>query len=190
MIVKERRILRTYPFDKYLRLPGWSHSLIRNNGKDFTKPTNKMTLGSYVHQYLMEPENYPHDNRRMVRAIALKLQEFLGDLLHYLEPELAVTCIFEYEDFYLRYKGRIDLGIVGRIVIDIKVSKQPLKKGIEFFHYDTQLVGYARSIDAKVALIIRIDPDTLVIETYLVPLDSHGDYWWHEQIKQKGDVIV
>lgn len=142
-----------------------------------------MMLGTNVHQYLLEPHLYNHENINIVKPAAMKIKETVGVLWQYLKPELTVTCLMVHNGFGMMYKGRMDLGIVGRVCIDIKVSKVPLAVSIPRFGYDDQQNGYRIGFDTKIALIIRINPDTLEIETYNVPISNA---WWEYQIVQRG----
>lgn len=179
--------MKNIPFDDYLKIPGTSYSDIKNEGKEFKAPSQKMQLGTNVHNYLLTPQEYMQEDARIVKPIALALKNQLGDLLPYLWPELVVTCNFVQSGFNMLYRGRIDLGIPDRLVIDIKVTEMPIRKGIEYFGYDRQQSGYAIGIGAKVALIVAINPKTLRIEIVNIPIKSD---WWENQIIQKGEPIL
>lgn len=188
--VRNRQVYRGITFDEYQALPGWSHSAIRQDGRvDIKPPTGKMLLGSAVHQYLLEPEKYNHENINIVKPVAAKLKQVLGPLLKYCEPELSVTADFVVNGLVMGYRGRIDLGILKRLVVDIKVSPVPLKISKERYDYDSQQSGYALAIEAGAAIILRIDPNSCqpgkvpIIETYNVPISAD---WWKWQTVQKG----
>lgn len=187
MQIQNRKILKSIPFDEYLKMPGTSYSDIKNAGKEFSNPTGKMQLGTDVHTYLLTPEEYTHENVRIVKPIAIALKNKLGDLLPYLWPEMVVTCNFIYDGFCMPYRGRIDLGIPGRLVIDIKVTEMPIRKGIEYFGYDKQQSGYALGIDAKIALIVAIHPVKLTIEIAIIEIQKQ---WWQDQVIQKGEPML
>jgi len=187
MIIQNRTILKSIPFEDYLKMPGVSYSDIKNAGKEFKQPTGKMQLGTNVHNYLLTPHEYNHADVAIVRPIALALKKQLGDLLPYLWPELVVTCNFIHNGFNMLYRGRIDLGIPGRLVIDIKVTEMPIRKGIEYFGYDKQQSGYGMGIDAKVALIIAIHPISFRIDIVNIPINSE---WWENQVIQKGEPVL
>lgn len=190
MIVRNHQILFNVPFDEYLKLPGVSHSDIKNEGKSFSAATAHMQLGTHVHNYLLEPEKYNHDNISIVRPAAIAVKNKLGVLWQYLQPEVTVLSDFIHNGFVMRQRSRIDLGIPDRLVVDIKVSKVPLGVSIPRFGYDHQLNGYRCSFGAKIALLLRIDPDTCgrpgiepLIEIYNVPPSTQ---WWDWQIVQRG----
>jgi len=146
-----------------------------------------MLLGSDVDNYLTNGENYNHDNADIIRPIAVAVKQRIGVLYKYLVPQLSFTADFVHSGFKLAYKGRSDLAIKGRLVIDIKVSEMPLAKSIQHFGYDNQLNGYAAALEATAALIFSVNPKTKIVTCYNVPL-SHE--WWEYQILQKGEPIL
>jgi hypothetical protein len=189
MEVKNVQLHRNIPFDQYLVMPGLSFSTIKMDGKDWKPPSPKMQLGTFVHAYINEPDKYNYDNIDVVRPAAIALKKELGALINYMEPEIVVTADFLHQGFILKYKGRIDNGIFKRIVVDFKVSSMPLQKSVPYFDYENQLSGYALGFLAKVAVIIRVDPEsckgnrTPITQIYNVPIK---DDWWNYQILQKG----
>lgn len=187
MKVENLTLLPTYPFDKYLKLPGWSHSKIKSEGRPFKTPTIKMEIGTKVHQYLLEPYLYNHDDEHIVKPVAKAIRNKLGMLWKYLEPELAFTADFIHNDFRLPYQGRADLSIVGKIVVDIKITEQPISKGVEYFGYDNAISGYCKALGAKVGLIVAGNPKTGQVSIYNVPIKTD---WWEYQIVEKGEPIL
>lgn len=187
MQVQNQSLLKTCPFDEYLLMPGYSHSGLKNEGRAPIVATKKMRLGTLVHQYLCEPTVYNGEQSELVIPLGNALKKRIGILFHYLLPEFVVTADFVYNGFRLPFKGRIDLGIPKRLVIDIKVTEQPIEKGIQYFGYDNQVTGYAEGISAPVALIAAIHPKRNQVELKNVPLRYD---WWHYQITQKGEPIL
>lgn len=184
MTFSDRKI-HDIPFEEYLALAGYSYSGIKNDGVDFT-PTAKMQLGTDVHNYLLTPEVYQHENIRIVKPLAIALKEKLGALHKFLLPERAVTCNFHSEGFTMPYKGRVDLGIPKRIIIDIKVTEMDIYKFVQYFGTGFQLSGYALGFEASLALIVSINPKTLKTKITNIPITSD---WWQNQVIQKGTVI-
>lgn len=184
MEVKNLQLLKDVPFEDYLAMPGWSYSNIRNEGVVFDAPTKKMQLGTHVHNYLLTPEEYKYDDIEIVKPLATAVKHRLGALMAHLTPELAVICDFVCNGFNMRYKGRLDLSVPNLIVVDLKVSEQPLPVGIKYFGYDKQLSGYALAIGAKVAIIISIHPKKKTISVYNIPINVG---WWENQVLQKGE---
>ena len=67
MIVTNVQYYRGLDFEKYLKVPGISYSTI----KGFEgPPTAGMSLGTKVHQYLLEPTEYAWEDAGIVREIA------------------------------------------------------------------------------------------------------------------------
>lgn len=185
MIISNLQIHPTILFDEYLALPGYSYSGIKNDGNTIS-PSKKMQLGTQVHNYLLTPREYNYDNHEIVKPCADAVRAKLGPLLKYLRPELAVQADFIHNGFRMPYKGRIDLCITERIVIDIKVSEMPLHKAVAYFGYNDQLSGYSLAIGAKVAIIISINPKTKVITTMNIPITSR---FWEYHIQRLGEPI-
>lgn len=184
MQVISRKLLTTCPFEEYLKLPGWSHSAIK--GFKGT-PTKKMQLGTHVHNYLLTPEEYSYEDIDIVRPLAIALKQRIGPLIAYLVPELCVTATFVHNGFAMPYKGRGDLVIPRKIVIDLKITEMPLHKGIQYFGYDNQITGYNMGFDARVGLLMAINPKTKLISQVAVPVNS---YWWEQQVITKGEPII
>lgn len=192
--IKNQNLIPNVPFDDYIALPYWSHSKIKSLGKEIKAPTRRMNLGTYVHQYLLEPSMYDHSNIQLVRPLAVAIKNRLGALMKYTKPEITVTCEFHCNGFMLQYQGRIDLLVIKRLVLDIKVSDMPLAKSIPYFDYDNAMSGYALATGAEAAIIIRISPksiekspDNPIIEIANVPIKSD---WWEYQIVQKGVPLI
>ena len=163
LTVADRTFHRGISFADYLAIPGYSYSKIKaDTSKVPDQPTAKMSLGTKVHNYILEPSKYDHEDRELIKPMAVSVMGAIGNLAPYLESELAVTCNMMHttEGFVLPYKGRIDLCRVGGIVVDLKVSKMPLLKSIPFFGYDRQLSGYALAAGCNIAVIIRVCPST------------------------------
>lgn len=188
MIVRDTVVHRNIPFEDYLKLPGFSHSGIRMEGRKPFAATAKMNLGTNVHSYLLDPTAYSYENLNVVKTIALALKSTIGGLWEFLEPEIAVTSNFCIEDFILPYKGRIDLALVKRVILDIKViNGESVSSTIDLFHYDTQLSGYAASVGAKDAFIIAYSTKTKKVEVKYIPVNVD---WWCNQIITKGNPVL
>lgn len=170
-------------FQEYLALAGYSYSGIKNEGATF-EPTAKMQLGTDVHNYLLTPQEYHHENIKIVRPLAVALKQALGALLKFVKPEQAFTADFTSQGFTMPYKGRVDWLVPERIVVDIKVTELNIAKAIEYFGYDKQLSGYSIGTNSKLAIIASIHPKTLKTTITKVPISSD---WWAYQVIQKGN---
>lgn len=144
------------------------------------QPTAKMLLGTAVHNYLLSPAEYKHDNASVVRPLAAALKRTLGNLLPLSKPELAITATFESEGFVLDYKGRIDLLVPKILVIDLKVTDGDIEKTIGFFGYENQLSGYAIAADVPRAAILAINTRTKQTTFREITV---RDKWWAYQTK-------
>jgi hypothetical protein len=188
MEVISRRLFQNVPFDEYQTMPGLSHSDIKNNGVPKTFPTPKMQLGTAVHNYLLEPEKYNHENIHIVKPAAIALKKQIGEMWRHMIPETVVLCTLVHNGMALQVRYRVDLGILNRIVIDIKVSPVPLSVSIKRYGYDDQLNGYRIGFNGQLAILIRVDPTTCgkpgiepTTETYLVP--PSNQFWEYTTVK-------
>ena len=168
-------------FEAYNTMKGYSYSGI-TKGAGFT-PSAKMRLGTAVHEYLLEPENYNHENRDIVVPLANAVKAELGALLPFLDTELSVYAEFEYSGLIMPYKGRVDMVRTGKIVLDLKVSEIPLRNSIPYFGYDRQVNGYMAATMSNLGMIIRIDPKNARVEKKMIPKDHS---WWEDQILRFG----
>lgn len=188
MQVLNRKTMLTCPFDEYVKIPAWGYSGIKLSGVEPFQPTAKMKLGTHVHNYLLTPKEYKYDDIEIVKPLAIKLKETIGErLMQYLEPEMVVTADFVHEGFRMKYKGRLDLSIYGKLVIDCKITEMDIRKAVDFFGYNFQQSGYAAGIEASTAIIVAIHPKKLTTQIYHVPLRFD---WWEHQIKQKGEPML
>lgn len=187
MITVTNRQILTCPFDEYLKLEGVSFSDIKQEGKEPFVATEKMQLGTKVHNYLLEPEQYRYWDIDIIRPLAVAVKQRIGPLFAYLKPELAVTADFTYGGFVMPYRGRVDLGIPNKIIIDLKVTELKLAKAMEYFDYPFQTSGYALGMNAPVSMIIGIHPKTKQTTLYNIPINQS---WWANQIIQRGKAIL
>lgn len=190
MMVRNIQLMPNVPFDDYLKLPGWSYSGIKGAK---IEPTPKMGLGTAVHNYLLTPNEFNHDNS-LVPSLAIELKKILGPLLPFCTPELAVICELIHEDMVMLYKGRIDLAVVFEneignplnLVIDIKITELDTRKGIDHFGYDKQLNGYSLAIGAARRVIVSVNPKKLAkhqIATQVIPIARDVKFWEQAVLK-------
>src|SRR5438128_7523600 len=139
MEVKNVQIHRGLTFEQYLALPGYSHSGLKNKGQ-VIKPTAKMNFGTEVHNCCNDGSG-----DAQIRKIAATLKKAIGaELFDMLECEVAVTAEFHHEGFVMLYKGRLDLTLVGKLVVDIKIiGGKSIYDTIEMFGYNNQVTAYA-----------------------------------------------
>lgn len=179
MQVSRVQYYKDLDFETYKSLNGLSYSGIK--GGVFT-PTAKMKLGTAVHEYLLEPSKYNHDNREVVKPIADAVSTLLGDALKFAQKEISITCVMEHNDMMLHYKGRIDI-YLPNMIVDLKVSEMDLNKSIPHFGYDRQINGYMLATGAEKGLIVRVNPKTHKIQTKVIAKDTT---WWESIIEIHG----
>ena len=162
-------------FDEYEKLHGLSYSKLKSYDRPVLN-TPAMQFGTKVHQYLLEPHLFEHDGQlTLIKFCAKKVREVLGDLWQHLSTEVSVQSDFVNDGFFLPYKGRIDMLVKGRIIVDLKVSRHQLSKTITHFGYDNQLNGYMLATGIRRAVIIRVCPDSYVTEMKVIPFNN--DFW-------------
>ena len=183
MTAADIKIYQDIPFDEYLKLPGYSYSGIKHDGKEFA-PSRKMIIGTMVHQYLNEPHRFNGDIR-IVKPIATAIIKTLGPLYKHLQYETSICCNFCHHGIIMKYRGRIDAGIRNRIVIDFKIGKD-VESSKAFFGYDDQLSGYATAYNAPLALIVACNPEAREPVATVIPVTiSHK--FWEAQVLLKGE---
>ena len=168
-------------FEAYHSMNGYSYSGITKAAG--VVPSEKMRLGTAVHNYLLEPEAYNHENRDIVLPLANAVRDEIGALLPFLDTEVSVSADFEYSGLIMPYKGRVDMLRAGKIVLDLKVSEVPLRNSIPYFGYDRQVNGYMAATMCEIGMIIRIEPKSARVEKKMIPKDHS---WWEEQIHRFG----
>lgn len=170
-------------FAQYLKIPGTSFSSLKafKGGA-----TLGMQLGTRVHNYLNEPEQYDWIDSDVVLPIAGKIKEKLGAAYNHLQKELGVTCDLLHDGMMLNYKGRIDMVIPGRIVVDLKVLAGKLQDAVKYFKYDRQISGYCLASGCSIGLIVAYNKKEKKVETMLIKPCS---IFWEQTIGERGEII-
>jgi hypothetical protein len=182
MQVVNVRYYENMSFEDYLALPGYSYSGLKHGGAHIEE-TPKMRLGTAVHNYLLTPKYVTEINER-VRQMAVALKTTLGgSLLKHLKAELVVTADFVHEGFVLKYKGRIDLCVPGKMVIDLKVTDLQIIKAIEHFGYDRQISGYCLGTSSPLGFLLSVKPMNNSTNVSRVAVSSQ---WWEQKTLQYG----
>lgn len=170
-------------FAQYLKIPGTSFSSL----KDFKGGvTPGMQLGTRVHNFVNEPEQYDWVDSDLVIPIAGAIKSVLGDAYHLLQKELGITCDFIHYGLKLNYKGRIDMVIPGRIVVDLKVLAGKLQDAVKYFKYDQQISGYCLSSGCAIGLIVAYNKKEKKVETMLIKPDQ---VFWEKVISERGEIV-
>lgn len=183
MTIKNVKEYEEQDFGEYLKMTAWSYSSIKNAGKPDFVATEKMRLGTLVHNYILEPSKYTFEKHDIVKPIAIEIMKRLGPLYPFLRKELGVTADFIHEGLCLNYKGRVDLCIPNRLIIDIKVTEN---LNVSYFGYDYQLSGYAIALKCPLALIVAIHPKTKKVEIVNININK---IFWEQEVLKKGKVI-
>ena len=178
MFVKNVNYYDKLSFAEYLAMPGVSYSGIKGD----IPASAGMSLGTNVHQYILEPEKYLWDNVSIVKPIAAALRTYLGQAINHLEKETAFTADFHYNGLVMSYKGRADLLKAGRIVVDIKVLSGSLAPSIARFGYDKQISGYCLATSSPMGLIIAFNRARKVVEHTIIKPDAA--FWEYQTIQR------
>jgi hypothetical protein len=174
---------RNQDFADYLKMPGLSYSGTKD---EVITPTEGMSLGTRVHNYLNEPDKYDWKQPEMVLPIAKALRAFLGDAFHALEKEVAFTSDFIHNGMLLHYKGRADMIKIGRLLVDIKVLGSNIQNAIDRFGYDKQLSGYCLATTTPLGLIIAYNKLLKKVEVKAIKPDAA---FWEYQCVQRGEPV-
>lgn len=166
-----------------MKLPGISHSFL----KGFSGPPSAgMSLGTRVHNYLMEPGKYDWQDVDAVKEIASCLRAQVGPAFEFLKHEVAVTADFTQDDFTMAYRGRFDSGFLPKIVIDYKVLSGPLLPAIERFGYRNALSGYCIATGSDLGLILAYNRKTKKCEKYCLAKNMFATHYWQNAVITNG----
>jgi len=165
-------------FEKYLAMPGTSYSSLKDNP---ITPSAGMSLGTRVHNYLLEPEMYDWKDSGSVKAIATELRRYIGDAFQYFEKEVAFTAEFSHNGLTLPYKGRADLLKIGTMIIDLKVLGGSLDSAIARFGYHDQVSGYCLATGCTRGLILAFNKTKMRVETKLITPTQ--DFWEYQCVR-------
>lgn len=181
MLVSNVKYYENLDFAKYLTMPGVSYSSL----KEGVTYSSGMSLGTKVHNYILEPHKYEYgEDHKIVAEISQELLKIIDISLF--EKELSVTADFEHEGFALPFKGRIDLGLRNKIVIDFKILQGSLESSINYFGYDKQLSGYCYACGADNAVIISYNKSKKCTEVKLIKPNPN---FWEQEILKRGKVL-
>jgi hypothetical protein len=177
-------------FNEYLSLKGYSFSSLKmlESGQNKFEPTEGMKLGTRVHNFLLEPHKYDGVERERVGEIAKYIKLHLGTLLPHLEKELSISAMFTHNGYQMQYKGRLDLCIRGRLIIDLKILGGGLENAVNYFKYDRQVSGYSfanGSINAQIISYNKLKKRD-AIETQMI---TPNQEWWNYVIQKYGNKI-
>ncbi len=185
------------PFEDYLKLPGYSHSFCKYNKNGIRVPitvTENMRIGSIVDNILTEPDKanmadplYPY-----CKKIAFSIKERFGDLITVFEKQVSFTASIQYGNFIMPTTGRLDFGLKGNAVIDLKVTKSKLSAVptlIEFMGYKNQGYHYCKMYGVdNFYLMVHSIPDNKT-EVFFYSMSDNYNTFWANAVMQFGSVI-
>lgn len=183
-------------FDEYLQLPGVSHSYLKHQKDGIAEsfdPTSKMQLGTLVDGILSDPSGglMEHPLYLSAKDIAAKIKSEFGDLMPFMEKQIAFTADLESEGLYLPTRGRLDFGIKNIGVLDLKItSSKDVDAIIKHFKYEDQVWHYSKGYGVNDAfLMIHSVP---LKKTYMryIPTSSKYNEFWNNQILTFGKAIT
>lgn len=178
MQVRNVKYYRGQDFAAYLAMPGVSYSGL----KDIPVPQSAgVSIGTRVHNYILEPEKFDWTDAGIVRKIASALREYMGPAADFLESEVAFTADFSHNGMVLQYKGRADKLKIGRLVVDFKILAGSLPGAIDRFGYDKQLSGYCLATGSPLGLIIAYNKSRKQVETHL--LGPSAEFWEYTTVR-------
>lgn len=189
MIITQRHLHPSLTWPEYAKLPGHSFSGLKaEKMPPPAAPTEKMKLGTRVHNYLLTPSRYDWQMPELVLPVAKKLAGVPGllPLLRLAKCEVPATATFSHCGFTLPWKGIADMHVPGALVLDLKVTEMPLAKAIAYFRYDNQQSGYCGGYNCPAALIVGIHPVTHKVSMeYIAPQFE----WWEEKCLTHGEPV-
>lgn len=135
-------------FEEYLKLKGYSHSFLkaeRNGQTQEFKITDKIVLGKLVDAILSDPASadmksplYP-----AARSIAYEIKKSFGSMIAKFEKQVSFSANMQYNGFTMFTTCRLDFGLPGFAVIDLKVTHSNDVHGIiKYMGYENQLWNY------------------------------------------------
>lgn len=170
--VRNLQVYEGMEFPEYWKLPGYSFSSFKSYPKGF-EPTYKMKLGSALDAYLTEPAKYDGFEYEMIRPAAAMVREKMGPIWSHLKKQLSIGAEFHTGGFMMRYRGRPDFAIPGKIVIDLKFVDD--EAGMGFFDYPSQLAGYCIALSAPTAFILEMSRKKKAAR--FIPVRITQDFW-------------
>lgn len=179
-------------FKKYLLLPHYSHSYLKNERSGFVQSptvTVKMRLGSLVDGLLtggevdMADPLYP-----AAKNIAAKLKAEFGWMIVGLDKQVSYTGIMRYDAgraiFELPVRTRPDFEEKKTFIIDLKVTDEiDVDAAINFLGYKNQMFGYGKMAECAVAFLLmyrRKKRDTVLRK---IPIGDSNQFWEEKIIK-------
>lgn len=177
-------------FDKYLELPGYSHSFLKSEINGYTpefKETDKVVLGKMVDAILCETGevNMMHWLYPIAKSIAFELKEKFSVFIKRFEKQVSYTADMMFGGFHMASKVRLDFLLPGFASIDLKVThERDVKAVIEFMGYKNQLWHQCRMAEVpKQYIMIYSVPLKKSFLINLGPLQASNSFWENKILK-------
>lgn len=176
------------PFEDYLKLPGYSHSFLKNENNGFSSPitmSDKIKLGSLVDAILTQPNEVDiyspllKDAERIAKEIIGKF----GSLISGFESQISLTADMTFNGITMPGKFRLDWGVKDIAVIDLKITgASKIAPLIKHMGYDNQLFGYQGAYNVQNGFIMAYSTSKRFCELIHVPTNN-GDFWKEKILK-------
>jgi len=178
------------PFTDYLKFEGYSHSFLKHERNGIAaeiEVTTQMKLGSMVDAILTDPENIDMKSEYYTagRNIAKKIKDQFGQMFIHFEKQVSLTCELEYNGFKIKSKGRLDFGLPGHAVIDLKITKsKDVDTLINFMGYKNQVWHYCKMYGvSKGYIMIYSIPLNQTFIKYIDCSSNENEFWITKTMK-------
>jgi hypothetical protein len=175
-------------FNEYRSFSQYSFSFLKSEAFGLSKNvevTDKIILGSLVDGIISnERVDMTHRLYPAAKAIAAYLRANFSGILPYMHSQISYSGIFHYHGFCLPAKGRLDMEIPKRIVVDLKITdSKNIPELIKFMKYDDQLFGYAKLGQHTEAYILAYSKPLKKAHIYSIPVSDHNEFWAEKILK-------
>lgn len=184
MQVSNTQYFFNLPFEDYLLMPGISFSGLKD---EKIIPTEGMKLGTRCHNYLFEPATYDWQQVEIVKNVSAAIRKYIGGAFKYLLKEVSFTAEFTHNGLTMLFKGRADMLVPGKIVLDLKILAGSLKQAIERFNYGAQVSGYCLATGSAVGIIIAWNKQKKHVEVAVITPEKG---FWEYHIIQRGHAQI
>ena len=175
------------PFEKYLKLGGYSHSFLKSqkNGiSPYFKVTDKVRLGSLVDALLTQDDRFDFNDPLAQKAISIakQIKDTFGGMIELFKPQISYTSTLEYSGLSMKVTGRLDWELPKFAVIDLKVTGAKTDKEfaayIDHMGYKNQLWNYAKMAGLNKAYIVAYSvPAGRCLSVVSIPITERNEFW-------------
>lgn len=189
-------------FGDYLRLPGYSHSSLKNtiNGiKKHFDITDNVRVGALVDKILTEPESANMSDPLYLpcRELAASIQSLYGNILKHLESQVSYTAEIVYQSLSLPVTGRLDYLLPSHAVVDLKVTfSRDIDSLIDFMGYANQGWHYTRLAGVNdfylmICMAKRLNNQIVPVDIIIRKVDVSDELntFWVNNIIDYGKII-